>query len=207
VNEPDGCRVVCLRHAEAEINVQRRFSSAIPGTGLTARGREQAAAIVPTVQDEGVVHIYTSPLLRARQTAEVVGAALGVPVSVLEGLREVGMGRREDTPGSNADFFGHPAFQAWARGHDLSLDFEGGETGNDVVERMRHSLDFIADAHPGCTAALVSHGGCLVAGLLHLCGDLEYADVARGVPGNGTAIVLERRQGVWSCLSWPSVVH
>jgi broad specificity phosphatase PhoE len=200
-------RVVCLRHAEAEINVKRRFSSEIPGTPLTELGREQATATGQALVDEGVAHVYSSPLLRAVQTAEIVGAALDREVSVIHGLREVGLGSREGTPGTNTEFFLHPAFQAWIHGDDLSQSFEGGETGTQVVERMRESLDLIADRHPDSTAAMVSHGGCLVAGLLHLCANLGYADVARGVPGNGTAIVLERCDGVWSCLTWPTVVH
>jgi probable phosphoglycerate mutase len=207
VTPPSVSRVVCLRHAEAEINAERRFSSEIPGTPLTDLGRQQAAATGLALVDEGLAHIYSSPLLRARQTAEIVGAVVEREVTVLDGLREVGLGAREGTPGTNMEFFQHPAFQAWIRGDDLSPSFEGGETGTDVVDRMRESLDAIADEHAGDTAAIVSHGGCLVAGLLHLCGNLGYADVERGVPGNGTAIVVERRDGVWSCLSWPTVVH
>ncbi|MCW2775409.1 MAG: phosphoglycerate mutase [Nocardioides sp.] len=207
MTSPPVSRVICLRHAEAEINVQRRFSSEIPGTPLTDLGREQAAATGLALVDEGVAHVYSSPLLRARQTAEIVGTAVSREVTVLDGLREVGLGTREGTPGTNMEFFQHPAFQAWIRGDDLSPSFEGGETGTDVVSRMRESLDAIADEHVGGTAAIVSHGGCLVAGLLHLCANLGYADVERGVPGNGTVIVLERRDGEWSCLSWPTVVH
>lgn len=204
---PSVTRVICLRHAEAEINVQRRFSSEIPGTPLTNLGREQAAAAGLALAHEGVAHVYSSPLLRARQTAQIVGAAIECEVTVLDGLREVGMGAREGTPGTNMQFFQHPSFQAWIRGDDLSPSFEGGETGTQVVARMRESLDMIADRHHGETAAMVSHGGCLVAGLLHVCENLSYADVQRGVPGNGTAIVLERRADAWSCLSWPTVVH
>ncbi|MCW2736690.1 histidine phosphatase family protein [Nocardioides sp.] len=207
MTSPSVSRVICLRHAEAEINVQRRFSSEIPGTPLTDLGREQAAATGLALVAEGVAHVYSSPLLRARQTAEIVGAAVNREVTVLDGLREVGLGAREGTPGTNTEFFQHPAFQAWIRGDDLAPSFEGGETGTDVVSRMRESLDAIADEHLGGTTAMVSHGGCLVAGLLHLCANLGYADVERGVPGNGTAIVVERRDGEWSCLSWPTVVH
>ena len=114
------------------------------------------------------------------------------------------MGAREETPGTNAEFFHHPSFQAWLHGTDLEVSFEGGETGCEVMARMRAALDTVVAAHQGQTTVVVSHGGCLVAGLLALCDDLTYADVEHGVPANGAVIRLEHRLDVWSCQSWPT---
>jgi broad specificity phosphatase PhoE len=204
VNDAPASSVVCLRHAEAQINVDGYFSSAIPGTPLTELGRRQAHAAAQNLSRDDVAAVYASPVLRARQTGEIVAAALGVPVTLLDDLREVGMGAREETPGTNAEFFNHASFQAWLHGTDLDASFEGGETGREVMNRMRTALDGAATRHAGQTIVVVSHGGSLVAGLLALCEDLTYADVRHGVPANGAAIRLERRNGVWSCPSWPT---
>lgn len=199
--------VVCLRHAEAQINVDGYFSSAIPGTPLTERGREQASAAAAGLVRQEIAAVYASPILRARQTGEIVSATLGVPLTLLDDLREVGMGVREDTPGTNTEFFNHASFQAWLHRTDVDASFEGGETGRQVMARMRSALEEVAARHRGETAVVVSHGGSLVAGLLDLCHDLTYADVAQGVPANGAAIRLERQGNVWSCRSWPTAVH
>lgn len=200
-------RVVCLRHAQAQINVDGYLSSAIPGTPLTELGQIQAAAAALSLRRDDVAAVYASPVLRARQTGEIVAATLGVPLSLLDGLREVGMGAREETLGTNAEFFNHASFQAWLHGTDLDASFEGGETGREVTARMRAALDRVATENPGQTVVVVSHGGSLVACLLGLCEDLSYSDVAHGVPANGAAIRLERRNSVWSCRSWPTVAH
>jgi probable phosphoglycerate mutase len=197
---------VCLRHAEAQINVDGYFSSAIPGTPLTELGRRQARSAALNLSQYDVAAVYASPVLRARQTGEIVAATLGVPLDLLDDLREVGMGAREETPGTNSEFFHHASFQAWLHGTDLDASFEGGETGREVMARMRAALDGVATKHPGQTAVVVSHGGSLVAGLLSLCQDLTYADVEHGVPANGAAIRLERRNDAWSCRSWPTAV-
>ena len=197
-------QVVCLRHAEAQVNVDAYFSSAIPGTPLTERGTMQASAAALNLVPYDVTAVYASPLLRARQTGEILAETLGVPLTLLHDLREVGMGAREETPGTNAEFFHHPSFQAWLHGTDLDASFEGGETGREVTTRVRAALDTVAAAHPGQTTVVVSHGGCLVAGLLGLCDDLTYADVEHGVPANGAAIRLERWAAAWSCRSWPT---
>lgn len=196
-------RIICLRHAEAVVNVEGRLSSAIPGTPLTARGRDQASGVAEMLKDRSAAQLYSSPVGRAQQTAEIVSDALGLRMTIVDGLHEVGMGAREETPGTNADFFLHASFQSWMHGTDLDLTFEGGESGRQVVDRMRSSLDAIADQHVGETALVVSHGGCLVAGLLHICDNLDYEDVSAGVPGNGASIELERRDGRWTCLDWP----
>ena len=196
--------VVCLRHAEAQVNVDAYFSSAIPGTPLTERGRRQASAAALNLVQYDVTAVYASPLLRARQTGEIVAETLGVPLTLLPDLREVGMGAREETPGTNAEFFHHPSFQAWLHRTDLDAAFEGGETGRELMLRMRAALDTVATEHSGETSVVVSHGGSLVAGLLSLCQDLTYADVEHGVPANGAVIRLERRDDIWSCRSWPT---
>jgi 2,3-bisphosphoglycerate-dependent phosphoglycerate mutase len=204
MNASPASSVVCLRHAEAQINVDRYFSSAIPGTPLTERGRQQANAAAGSLSGDKVAAVYASPVLRARQTGEIVAATLGVPLELLDGLREVGMGAREETPGTNSEFFHHASFQAWLHGTDLDASFEGGETGREVMARMRDALEEVATNHPGQTVVVVSHGGSLLAGLLGLCEDLAYADVMHGVPANGASIRLERRDNVWSCASWPT---
>jgi broad specificity phosphatase PhoE len=65
---------------------------------LTGEGHRQAALLATTLATEPVTTILTSPLVRARQTAEAVGAACGVPVAVDERLVEIDWGTWEGRP-------------------------------------------------------------------------------------------------------------
>jgi broad specificity phosphatase PhoE len=65
---------------------------------LTEEGHRQAARLAVTLADEPVTAVLTSPLVRARQTAEAVGAACSVPVAVDERLVEIDWGTWEGRP-------------------------------------------------------------------------------------------------------------
>jgi broad specificity phosphatase PhoE len=65
---------------------------------LTEEGRRQAALLAAALAEEPVTSIVTSPLVRARQTAEAVAAACGVPVTVDERLVEIDWGTWEGRP-------------------------------------------------------------------------------------------------------------
>ena len=68
---------------------------------LTEEGRRQAARLGDALAGEPVTAILTSPLLRARQTAEAVAAACGVPVTVDERLVEIDWGTWEGRPAAS----------------------------------------------------------------------------------------------------------
>ena len=65
---------------------------------LTEEGRRQAALLAAALAGESVTAILTSPLVRARQTAEAVGAACGAIVTVDERLLEIDWGAWEGLP-------------------------------------------------------------------------------------------------------------
>ncbi|MET9239487.1 histidine phosphatase family protein [Nonomuraea sp. NPDC003709] len=93
-----GVRVLCLRHAESE-NVVAGVAGALPPAELTPKGRAQAAEAAERLRGEGVIRIYASTAVRARQTAEIIARALGLreEVVALRGLVEFGIGRLEGT--------------------------------------------------------------------------------------------------------------
>ncbi|ALJ38455.1 histidine phosphatase family protein [Azospirillum brasilense] len=82
-------RLVFCRHGETESNVGGWLAGS-RDVSLTERGRAQARAAAAALAAQGspVVAIYSSPQRRARETANVIGAALGLPVAVVPGLEE-----------------------------------------------------------------------------------------------------------------------
>jgi probable phosphoglycerate mutase len=78
----DQTRVLLMRHADVE-NPRRVLYGHLPGFGLSALGRAQAAAVGQSLRNSGIRRIVHSPLDRARETAEIVNAQLPAPVPLI----------------------------------------------------------------------------------------------------------------------------
>lgn len=147
--------LVLVRHGEAEYESS---TWEIEGGSLSLAGRAQAAELAERLAGRRVAHVWTSTLARAVQTAEIAAARLGVGVTTRNDLVEFDLG---DLAGASRDTdpCAEP-YQAWLAG-DLDLRIPGGESGTEVVKRLRGVLDEIVDAHRGETVLVVSHGGAL----------------------------------------------
>src|SRR5438093_1321811 len=84
-------RLLAIRHGETAWSRERRFAGSrdIP---LTAEGRRQCAALAPALAGSSIAVVYASPLGRARESAEPLAAALGLPLKVETDFREMGFG-------------------------------------------------------------------------------------------------------------------
>jgi len=147
--------LVLARHGEAEYEADTWERE---GGSLTRLGREQAAGLADRLAGRKVAHVWTSTLARAVQTAEIAAARLGVAVTTRGGLVEFEPGDFAGTPLSEDPFA--ETYAAWLAG-SLDRRVPGGESGTDVVTRVRAVLDEIVDAHRGETVLVVSHGGAL----------------------------------------------
>jgi hypothetical protein len=84
-----------VRHGQTDWNVAHRFQGQIY-TPLNATGFSQAHALAETLVGHEFVALYSSPITRARQTAEVISERLGLPVQIEPLLLEIGQGHWED---------------------------------------------------------------------------------------------------------------
>jgi broad specificity phosphatase PhoE len=129
---------------------------------LTPRGRRQAAELAPRLAGLGIAALWTSPLRRARETAEILGAQLGIAPQELEALMESDRGAWEGRRVADLaveDPAGHAAFEAGA----ADFAFPGGESLASQQQRTRAALDVIcAGALP---AVVVAHVGTIRAAL------------------------------------------
>ena len=149
--------VLLVRHGETDDNAADRFQGRIY-TPLNDRGRAQSRALAQALAGVGVRALYASPLARARETAEIVGAALGLEPVLDQRLMEADAG---DWAGRlYADIVaGDPgAFDAW-RSREPGFRFPGGESVEEQGARVAAVLRDIA-AGP-LPALVVAHGGTL----------------------------------------------
>lgn len=158
-------RLFLARHGEADHETGLVTDD---GGWLTATGRAQARALGERLRGERVARVWSSPLSRAVQTAEIAAGVLGVDVVVREGLREYGVGTLAGTDADEAAALG-PVFAAWAAGDDAAT-IPGGEALAAVAARVARVLDEVRDVHRGEAVLVVGHGGALALALPELLG-------------------------------------
>lgn len=148
-------RFLLLRHGQTELSIQRRYS----GRGnppLTAVGREQAARAAKMLAARGDIGaVVTSPLGRARETAEAAAAALGTEVRVIEGLTETDFGAWEGLTFREAAERDPDLHARWLG--DPSLPAPGGESFDAVRERVESVRRDLVARYPGENVVVVSH--------------------------------------------------
>ena len=96
-------------------------------------------------------------------------------------------------------------FTRWWRDDDLTAGFTGGETGHQIVDRVRRAFDALADRHAGSTILVVSHGGSLAVGLNALCENLDSLFVSQHILANCDVVDLVREDDTWRCTTWAGV--
>ena len=189
--------LLVARHGQAEYETKTLTDA---GGSLTPLGRKQALELAESLRGRRVAYVYTSPLARAVQTAEIVAAALGAGVGVREGLQELTVGAFEGYPEGVGPFI--EAFQAWEKG-DLTATYDGGESAEQVVGRVREVLEAIVDLHRGESVLVISHGGAICLALPRLVSNLPDNHAASLQIANATTVELSVDADDWRCVRWP----
>lgn len=161
-------RLFLIRHARSTWNAARRIQGwADPP--LDDVGREQAARLGDRLRRDPPNVLYTSPLCRARQTAEIVGRTIGVPVELDERLKEHDMG---DVTGLTREAFEerYPELVRCWREKPERFRFPGEEDVDAFRARVVEGFDEIVARHEDGAVAAVTHGGTLGAYLSSLLG-------------------------------------
>jgi broad specificity phosphatase PhoE len=177
----------CLvRHGQTDWNLAGRYQghSDVP---LNESGRGEACALAIQLQNQLFSAVYTSDLQRARETAQVIAAALRKPVTVDRRLREIDLGEWE---GQLAEFIKHSQPELWQlrRTDPAAFRPPGGETVGEVAERVYAVLDEIARQYPNGNVLIVSHGLTLAAVICRTRGD---------PPGQAYQVYVANAEPVW----------
>lgn len=147
--------MVLLRHGETALSGERRFSGAGPAD-LTPAGVEQAqAAARQMLARSDIDAIASSPLPRARQTADVVAGVLGLPVVTVDGFRETDFGAWEGYTFAEVRERWADELNAWLA--DPAVAPPGGESFAATAERVGEARDSVVERYPEGTVLVVSH--------------------------------------------------
>ena len=149
-------RLILARHGEAEGSREFRFNGS-SDVALTPHGAEQAQRLAEALVPFDLAAVYTSPLLRARATAEAIASAARLPLEILSDLREQSYGSWERLTAVEARTRDPKRFAAWSA--SMRIAPPAGETLSALRRRVVASVALMAERHPGQTVALVAHVG------------------------------------------------
>lgn len=189
-------RVYLVRHAQSEENIldlRRRttvedFNAILrrsPEVALTPLGVQQAHAVARWLAGQGIERLYTSPFVRTRSTAEVIGAALGLEPEVVDELREVlpQAGGHTGRPASLRRLFVRSYLRMlWPRGLE--------ETWLSGYRRAAAAWQHIT-AQPAEAVAAVSHRAAISL-MLIVAGRRGWRVLRRDLSNGGVSVVVPR---------------
>lgn len=148
-----------IRHCQSMGNIQHRFQGRFDAE-VSPEGEKQLALLGLRFRNEPIDAIYTSPLRRARATAQAIAQYHDVPVIEEPGLIEIDCGRMENLLLTEVAVQFPETARNWDETPDLCR-FPGGETMAEVYERVNGALDRIIRENPGKRVVVATHGGVL----------------------------------------------
>jgi alpha-ribazole phosphatase len=154
-------RLILVRHTEPQEDARGRCYGTLD-IGLSTAGGEHARELAARLARVDYDAVYSSPRLRARETADSIAAARGLELVIDDGLRELDFGALEGRTYDEIAASEPELYQAWMQ-TPTQVRFPGGESFADLKARAIVALDRIRGAHE--TAVVVTHGGVLRAGV------------------------------------------
>ena len=181
-------RLLLARHGRSEMNAQRRVQGWLDSP-LDDVGREQARALAGRMHRENPTVIYTSPLSRARETAEIVAGLLQIKVICDERLKERSVGDVAGMTGEEIAARFPDFMRRWRDPRTFAIP-PGGEEPQVFTRRVTQALAEIGARHPQETVGVVTHGGVLGVYMGYLLG-IETGRWAPFSFRNGSLSVVE----------------
>jgi broad specificity phosphatase PhoE len=198
-------KLVFSRHGESEANVRHVYWNSPGRFPLTHKGREQAEALADALAAFQFAALYCSPVLRALETAQIVGRRLGLTPQVADGLREYNVGvleGKKHTEEREALYW--RTKMRWIEQGDYETAIEGGESYHDIAARFTPMIAGLQARYRDTQAnlLLIGHGGTLGAMLPLLLSNVDLTYPIEHPMGYTNPIVAELREGEWVCLRW-----
>jgi len=175
-----------IRHGQTDWNLEGRYQgqSDVP---LNQNGLAQARSLIEALNGQSFAAVYSSDLVRARQTAEYIADHLGLTVQIEPRLREINQGEWE---GVLVDDIRARYAEIWSQRtvDPANVRPPGGETVREVATRVYATLDDITRLFPNGQVLIVSHGLSIATAI---CRD-------KGIPvGQAYTVIPENVQPVW----------
>lgn len=198
-------RLILVRHAETVHNLDG-VAQGWSDSELSERGMEQVRRLALRAGALGPTSLYSSPLARARTTAEAIADSLKLPLHLLEDLREMHCGRWEGMTFVEIRENDGDEYHRWAE--DPSVPCPEGESFEDVSLRMSRALETIQERENGSAAVplIVSHGTAIRIAATTLLG-LPLSTAKRLMQENAAVSMFDRRGETYLLRCWNDATH
>jgi probable phosphoglycerate mutase len=178
--------ILLARHGETDWNRENRFQGHADPP-LNETGRAQAAQLATALAAEPLAAVYSSPLRRAFETAQILAAPHELEPVPVDALREVDVGSWEGLTRAEIEERFPEQFARW-RGYEAG--WEDGESYEEMSRRVIAGLLELATAHEGERILAVSHGGPVRAAYA-LADGITHSEARRRGPVVANAFVAE----------------
>lgn len=149
-------RLILVRHGETAWNRERRIQGARSNPPLNERGYQQADRLASLLTKERLDGVYSSPLKRAMDTAQVTASECRVPLNIVPELREIDAGELDGLSGLEMGSRYAAFWEEWRKG-DPSTRLPGGESLEELQNRAWWAVERILEKHVDGSAAAVGH--------------------------------------------------
>jgi broad specificity phosphatase PhoE len=197
---PHTITLMLVRHAQSAGNASGLIDTSSPGPELTPEGWCQATLAAGQLSPHHYDGIYASTMIRTQETATPMAQALGEPVNVLPGLREIEAGQYEGQPESNAKAYMAVPLR-WLQG-DRSARIPGSVDGNEFDARFDDAVQHIYDSGELNPVAF-SHGGAIMFWVLMNVHNPDRSLLtSKQLPNMGRVVVTGNPSDGWTLTEW-----
>jgi 2,3-bisphosphoglycerate-dependent phosphoglycerate mutase len=186
-------QLILIRHG---LPVRVELNDHTTDPPLSEQGRREANLLVGWLAPEQIDAVFSSPLLRASETAMPIALPRALDVIIDEGLSEFDVGVNAYIPYEESDAAAHPQWQRWQEHLTAADDEDSGL--RRFRERVRSTIDRIVEGHPGQTVAIACHGGVINAYLTSvlkiaavIAFEPRYTSISRVIASRSGAVTVK----------------
>ena len=197
-------QIIFLRHGQATNNTERVLAGRTEGVPLTDTGIKQAEHTAQLLEHMNISRIYSSPIQRAKHTAEIVAKHNSLDVAIDDRLIELDMGKFTGMPYDEI-FNNHGnVFMKFYNG-ELEIAHNGVETFDQVKKRVLGIVNHVVENHPDENVVLVTHMDPIKA-MLSTTVDLTPTNLFELIIANASLNIFKEKQSKFSLLGL-NVMH
>jgi broad specificity phosphatase PhoE len=200
-------RLYFVRHGQSKANVQMVISNRDLPHPLTELGCQQTEALAQWLADVPLAAIYSSPIVRAAQTAHIVAASKGLPLQIVAALREPDCGIMEGRADEDAWAEHDRVMRDWVVRRKFDSCIEGGESFHDLRARFVPFINRLVAVHDKAdhNILLITHGSLLYLMLPLVLTNVDLVSVHEYPMSHTGVIIAEKQANGLVCLEWCGV--
>jgi len=161
-----GIKLFLIRHGQTLWNREGRYQGEID-IGLTSLGIRQAKLAAKYLSKVNFSNVYSSPLKRAVDTANIIKKGRNLEIKIRNNLKEISFGKWEGMKFDQINRMFHDDYQNWLK-DPYNNSPTGGESFKDVQERAITEINNIINENEDkSSAAVATHGGIILSLLVH----------------------------------------